>query len=421
MKNIFASIIAILLTTTICAQSPQKMSYQAVIRDDGNTLVTNLVVGMQVSILQDSPSGSPVYVETQSPSTNANGLVSIEIGSGTPVTGTFAGIDWSAGTYFIKTETDPEGGTSYTITGTSQLLSVPYALHSKTADSITGAKPETDPVYSGSQAANISDGDITNLGNLSGVNSGDQQLLVSEMGDTLSLSNGNWVIIPGISAANSDAPLTVSDIDGNIYKTVEIGNQVWMAENLKTTRYADGTPITNGTLLGGIGYTDKYYFIYQNDPNYKDIYGLLYTWSATTNGVNGTANPSGVQGVCPDGWHVPSNAEKTELITYLGGSDIAGGKLKEVGTAHWNAPNTGATNESGFAALGTGSFFYQTSHRYEYGLIGDHNSIWTATTNANHVDQTTAYAFYLGTVSDDSPIDNSDNKGNGESVRCVKD
>ena len=116
------------------AQSPQKMSYQAVVRNSSDQLVTNHDVGMRISILKGSASGSAVYVETQTPTTNANGLVSIAIGGGTLVSGSFANIDWADGPYFIKTETDPTGGTSYSITSTSQLLSVPYALYAKTAE-----------------------------------------------------------------------------------------------------------------------------------------------------------------------------------------------------------------------------------------------------------------------------------------------
>jgi hypothetical protein len=121
--------------STVFAQAPEKMSYQAVVRDASNALATSQAVGMQLSILQGSVTGTAVYVETQTPTTNINGLVSIEIGSGTVVTGTFNTIDWSAGPYFIKTETDPTGGTTYTITGTSQLMSVPYALYAKTSGS----------------------------------------------------------------------------------------------------------------------------------------------------------------------------------------------------------------------------------------------------------------------------------------------
>ena len=133
MKNLFTLTLSLLTTILVFAQSPQKMSYQAVIRNSSGQLVTNNAVGMKISILQGSVSGIPVFSETQTPTTDANGMATIEIGSGTLVTGTFSGIDWSAGIYFISTETDPTGGTNYTITGTSQILSVPYALYAKTA------------------------------------------------------------------------------------------------------------------------------------------------------------------------------------------------------------------------------------------------------------------------------------------------
>ena len=138
MKRIIIICAAVLMTASVFAQAPEKMSYQAVVRDGSNNLVTSSSVGMQLSILQGSASGTAVYVETQTPTSNANGLVSLELGSGTVVSGNFTTIDWANGPYFIKTETDPTGGTNYTISGTSQLLSVPYALHAKTADSVTG-------------------------------------------------------------------------------------------------------------------------------------------------------------------------------------------------------------------------------------------------------------------------------------------
>lgn len=137
-KKIFTIITAVLLTVSVFAQSPDKMSYQAVVRDADDNLITSTTVGMQISILQGSETGTEVYVETQTPTTNANGLLSVEIGSGTIISGDFTTIDWSAGPYFIKTETDLTGGASYTITGTSMLLSVPYALYSN--ESANGTK-----------------------------------------------------------------------------------------------------------------------------------------------------------------------------------------------------------------------------------------------------------------------------------------
>jgi hypothetical protein len=135
MKKINSILAALLLTASVfltqqaIAQAPQKMSYQSVLRNSSNVLLAETLVGIRISVLQGGAAGTPVYVETQTATTNANGLVSIQIGTGTTSTGTFAGIDWAAGTYFIKTETDPLGGTNYTITGTQEILSVPYAMY----------------------------------------------------------------------------------------------------------------------------------------------------------------------------------------------------------------------------------------------------------------------------------------------------
>tara|TARA_B110000967_G_scaffold207774_1_gene257987 strand:- start:1730 stop:2317 length:588 start_codon:yes stop_codon:yes gene_type:complete len=132
MKKLYTLVAAVLLTATAFAQSPEKMSYQAIVRADGALVATQAVV-MQISILEGSASGNPVYVETQTSTTNINGLVTLEIGTGT-TNDDFSAIDWSSNSHFIKTETDPTGGTSYTITGTSELLSVPYALQATNAD-----------------------------------------------------------------------------------------------------------------------------------------------------------------------------------------------------------------------------------------------------------------------------------------------
>jgi hypothetical protein len=132
MKKFYTLLLFLFATVSILAQAPEKMSYQAVLRYASNTLLTNQQVGIQISILQTTITGSAVYTETQIATTNINGLVSLEIGSGTS-SDDFSAIDWSAGPYFIKTETDPAGGTTYTITGTSQLMSVPFAMYAKTS------------------------------------------------------------------------------------------------------------------------------------------------------------------------------------------------------------------------------------------------------------------------------------------------
>mgnify|MGYP001002958349 CR=1 FL=1 len=199
MRKIFTLIAAVLFTASVFAQSPQKMSYQAVIRNSSNALVTNTQIGMEINIRQGSPTGTVVYTETQTPTTNANGLVSIEIGGGAG----FSTINWANGPYFIETKTAIVPPlTTYTITGTSQLLTVPYALHAKTAETVTGTITETDPVFTGSQAANITATDITNLSNLSGVNTGDQDLsglaTKTQLGDSIALVRSE-IQIPDVS------------------------------------------------------------------------------------------------------------------------------------------------------------------------------------------------------------------------------
>jgi hypothetical protein len=139
MKKMIQIFVALLLVGKVSAQAPQKMSFQSVIRNNSNTLVTNQMVGMRISILQGNATGSSVYVENQTPLTNANGLASMEIGSGTVISGNMTDLNWADGPYFIKIETDPTGGNNYTISGTSQLLSVPYALYSENSgNSIPG-------------------------------------------------------------------------------------------------------------------------------------------------------------------------------------------------------------------------------------------------------------------------------------------
>jgi hypothetical protein len=137
MKKIYTITAVLLITTCIWGQTPEKMSYQAVVRDVSSNLVNSRTVGIQISILQGSVTGTPVYSEIQKSNTNANGLVSLETVSGIVVSGTFSSLDWSKGPFFIQIETDPDGGTNYTIKGVSQLMSVPYALHAKTAENVT--------------------------------------------------------------------------------------------------------------------------------------------------------------------------------------------------------------------------------------------------------------------------------------------
>jgi hypothetical protein len=151
------------------AQSPQSFSFQAVVRDGSGDLVTSSAVGMRISLLQGSASGTVVYAETHTPTTNANGLASVQVGGGSVVSGTFASIDWAAGPYYIKSETDPNGGTNYTITGTQQLMSVPYALYAANAGD--GGLPDgsavgNTPYWNGTEWVTNSSNIFNNGGNV---------------------------------------------------------------------------------------------------------------------------------------------------------------------------------------------------------------------------------------------------------------
>jgi len=195
---------------------------------------------------------------------------------------------------------------------------------------------------------------------------------------------------------------TVNDIDGNIYKTIGIGSQTWMAENLKTTKYNDGTSIpivTDGTAWAALS-TPGYCWYNNDEATYKAIYGALYNWYTVGTGK-----------LCPTGWHVPSDAEWTTLTTYLGGEYVAGGKLKETGTTHWTNTNEWVTNEMGFTALPGGNRINGGAFS-SVGLIGD----WWSDT------ETGAYVWYrLMFYSGINVGRSSSGKQIGSSVRCVRD
>jgi uncharacterized protein (TIGR02145 family) len=224
------------------------------------------------------------------------------------------------------------------------------------------------------------------------------------------------------NGAKSDSA-TVTDYDGNIYKTVKIGNQWWMAENLKTKHYADGTTLVhlvqsdlraNNTGLGNYD-TTKYWTLANDNESYFNSYGLLYTWESTMRGAESTTSiPSGIQGVCPAGWHVPSAGEWELLRIYLERNDTsysAGAKMKELGTSYWKT-NSFATNTSGFSGLPGGYFFYNWTADY-----GHSGYFWSATEHAT--EWNSASSFFL---LENSPIffSGSNLKNYGFSVRCIK-
>ncbi|HPR59198.1 MAG TPA: FISUMP domain-containing protein, partial [Bacteroidales bacterium] len=418
----------------LTAQAPQKISYQCVIRDASGGLVRSQTVGIRISILQGSAEGTAVYVETHTPETNVNGLATIEVGNGTLLTGTFSSLDWSNSPYFLKVETDPAGGNSYSIAGTSEIMSVPYALHAKTAESAETAQSVSPPSFqaptattlaatnvgstsatlNGTVNANgflstvvfqwgtttaygneISTTPVTGTGNesvsedLSGLDYGETyhfrvkatnaidityggdisfstltslpQLTTSAVtsilsttatsGGNITTDGGSAITVRGVCWNTSGDPTTadsktsdgtgvgsfvssitglstgttyyvrsyatsgegtaygnevslrtfdgtVTDIDGNVYPTIDVGTQEWMAKDLETLHYNDGTSIP---ISGG-----------ENFPGLLNNYlGYVYTWYTLDTLSNEGKN------VCPTGWHVPSDNEWTTFTDYL--------------------------------------------------------------------------------------------------------
>ncbi|MFT4740814.1 MAG: hypothetical protein ACI9XJ_002613 [Marivirga sp.] len=253
MKNIYILLILCITSLSSFAQAPEKMSYQAIIRDNAGQLINNQSIGMRVSVLQGTANGSATYSETQSATTNANGLVSIEIGTGNVTVGTFSSIDWSNGPYFILVETDPTGAENYTIVGTSQLLSVPFALHAKTAETVINdavedadANPENE--MNSSLVLNGTNLEITDA---KGTLSADLSTLISqttdadtdptnEMNTAVVLNGTNLQVTDGNGTITTDLSSLVNDADADA--TNEMNTAVVLnGTNLQVT---DG----NGTI-----------------------------------------------------------------------------------------------------------------------------------------------------------------------------
>ncbi len=213
------------------------------------------------------------------------------------------------------------------------------------------------------------------------------------------------LIISSGCKKNDEEPLVIKDGDGNVYTSVTIGNQVWLKQNLKTTKFNDETTIplvtgnTDWNSLSAPGYC-----WYNNDEaTYKSDYGALYNWYAVSTGK-----------LCPKGWHVATNDEIDILVDFLGDYNTAGGKLKEKGTTHWNSPNEGATDDYGFSFLPGGYRNYTGT----FSEIRINGVWWNITEDAGH-DMGYINILYkdFARIAENSEV----NKKNGYSVRCLKD
>jgi hypothetical protein len=456
MKNFFTILTALVLTATLWAQSPEKMSYQAVVRDTDDNLVTNQSVGMQISILQGSSTGTAVYTETQAPTTNANGLVSIEIGDGTVVIGDFATIDWANGPYFIETETDPAGGTNYTITGTSQLLSVPFALHAKTAETFTGTITETDPVFTNSEAYNITAQDITDLGNLSGTNTGDQDisgittnanniatnvaaiaLNTAKVGYTDALVSANPDVVANtakVGLSPGTAPGQLQYWNGTAWVVVPAGNEgdlLTFTNNTPTWVGESNVSSVENPATGEI-WMDRNLGASQvaTSSNDAEAYGDLYQWgrgtdghqirtSDTTSTLSSSDTPGHGDFIITDDdlhdWRSPQNDNLWQGVSGINNPCPSGYRIPT--EAEWGAERESWSSSNAAGAFASPLKLPVAGQRvFSDGSLENVNSVgnlWSSTVDGSTSRSVgyTGFFSYLG----------GNGRALGLSVRCIKD
>jgi uncharacterized protein (TIGR02145 family) len=421
---------------SLIAQAPESFSYQAVVRNNSGQPLADQQVSLRISILKGGEFGSAVYVEKHKGTTNKFGLITKNIGEGAAINGNFQNINWSDGPYFLKIEMDAAGGTSYVDMGTSQLLSVPYAMVAKTVESGFSVsynnlqdKPDaidenkTDDVtlydnqlvqgtkYFGSTVILYSGADASNnpIYNVATpINSGDavNKAYVDKLISKIEALDAR---VKKLEKIIYPPDTTAIDMDSNAYAIITIGDQEWMAEDLRTTKYSDGTPIDNVTdAAEWISLNTPAFCWYMNDESHKVPNGALYNWYA----VN-------TEKLCPVGWHVPSDEEWKTLEMALGMDAM------EADQQGWRGTNEGnklksidgwvsgqGTNESGFNAMAGGLRDWDDAAFY---WLGYYSHWWTSTASDSYSawDRDISY-----TSTGIFRFPNS--KNYGMSVRCLK-
>lgn len=379
MKKLF-TLLALAITLIVSAQAPQGFNYQATVRNSSGALLLNQIVLVKFNVFQNSATGTLVYSENQTANTDDLGHIALVVGQGTATTGTFSNINWGSGSYYLGIELN--SGSGYVAMGTTQLLSVPYALYSNSSATST-PQNLTSVLNAGNSANNTK---IINLGDP--VNPKDAV-------------NKDYVDAQILLLQNYINTLPVTDIDGNTYLPVTICNQTWTKSNLNVSHYRNGDEIpqvTDPTQWANL--TTGAWCYYNNDPANGAIYGKMYNWYAIND----------PRGLAPQGWHVPTDTEWNTLISCLGGNAVAGGKMKEVGTTYWSTPNLGATNSSRFTGLPGGQRNYFGN--FETIQIG---SWWSSSEIGNFAYQRSI--FYDTTTVVRSGL----GKLTGIYVRCIKD
>lgn len=395
MKNI-ALFLFLAISLHSFSQSPSSIPYQAILRNADGSVIANSSATITFKIHDTTASGPVVFEETHTTTSNAQGLISLNVGEGSAVTGTLNGVNWASGNKFLQVLMNTGNGN--VDLGTQQIMSVPYALHAN-----------------------------------------DTYMRVSATGDSLIIGN-SLTIVPGISAANPQSMsglgsvvlpnnttcqtlyISVNGCNGQdsllyndtYYDLVDINGQCWFAENLATANYNDGTAIPNVTGFAAWGaLSTPAYCWYNNNISFKPVYGGLYNYFAVETG-----------NLCPTGWHVASDCDWMYLENSLGLSPVdqstsgwrgaalpLGGKLKNNA---WTSPNLGASNSSGFSAL-PGGFRMGTSSATFSGIV-NYGFWWTSSNNNTNT------AWHRGMGYNEFGLDRDILiKKYGASVRCIKD
>ena len=437
MKRISVLIIFLYGTLLCLGQVPYKFSFQAVVRNGNNQLVTSQTVGVRVSILEGSATGDAMYTETFVGQTDANGVLSLQIGEGNPQAGSMSAVHWGTASNYLRTEIDPQGGTNYTVTSTQQLVSVPYALHAQTAgngfsgnyNDLTN-KPNV-PVIPSNVSYFNNDANYLTEARLNYLIDSLLSPYVHTIDSLNALVNAQATVIGNLTNALDTLAnggfrcgiYKVSDFDGNEYHTIQLGTQCWMKENLRTTHFSNGMPIPMGSTTD---YVNPYCYYPNNQSANTHSYGLLYNWTAAMNSTSASSsNPSGVQGICPTGWHLPSEAEWNILSNYLHTAEgaVCGGFNDNVAkalvsTTGWVSSTEPCAvgnepwdnNASGFSAMPSG--YYNGI----YSAFASSSCFWSTTEVGN------TNAFQFGILHNSAQVNvpfSGYGKNNAMSVRCV--
>ena len=294
MKKLF-TLLAVIATTAIFAQAPQGFNYQATVRNSSGALVVNQNVNFKFNVMLNSQTSVPVFSETHYVPTDDLGQVNLVIGQGTATTGSFSAINWGTGNYYLGIELNT--GAGYVAMGTTQLLSVPYALYANSSGNSQAATPSLASVLAVNNGANNLQ--IKNLANPTAAQDAATKVYVDALEERLNILE-NFI--------NNSIPISVSDIDGNEYRTEKIGNQVYTTKNLNVTKYKNGDiipQVTDPTQWANL--TTGAWCYYNNDPANGAIYGKLYNWYAVND----------PRGLAPEGWHVPSHTEFLDSSGYI--------------------------------------------------------------------------------------------------------